>query len=228
MNTSYPPTNEVDKFSKGPAFDEPVDVVRVLGHPRAVRDAPNREGERRSPFLRTPRCMHCCLLTGGFSRRACYLFPLLPGLPMFCGLAGTNPRRGFIHPDTSRNPPHHPPTAPTPSTESHSPPTTAGYPSTIHLFVGRLYYGIRPCDSLLRPIASHLIIPTIFCTGGRAHCKPQAGAHGSPGNVPILFWFRATARDLLPDLCDLVVRPTITREFRPHRPLGPLLPQGRT
>lgn len=154
--------------------------------------------------------------------------PILPGLPMFCDLPGTHPRRDFIHPDTSCNPPHRPPTAPTPSIESHSPLTTPKYPSTIHLFVGRFYHGIRPCGSLLRPAVGHLIVPIILFTGGRTRCQHQAGAHGSPGNVPVLLWFRAAARHFLPGPCNLVVRSTITRRFRSHRPLGPLLPQGRS
>lgn len=34
-------------MSKGSAFDELVDVVRVLGHPRVLRDAPTGDGEFR-------------------------------------------------------------------------------------------------------------------------------------------------------------------------------------
>jgi len=42
-----PLVKKTDKLFKGAAFDEPGDVVRVLGHPRVLRDVPTGDGELR-------------------------------------------------------------------------------------------------------------------------------------------------------------------------------------
>lgn len=205
VHSPHPFPKTTDKLPKGSAFDEPADVVCVLGRPGVLRDAPAGD-KLRGPFLWTSCHIHCYLFPSGYTWRACCLFPFPPGLPVFRGLASTHPRRDLIHADPPRNPPQRPPTTHTLPIESHPPLATAGNASSIHFSAGRFHDDILPGDSLLCPVIAYFVVFAFLCIDGYvAHHRSHACTHGSPDHVLVFLCPRPTTHHLLPGLRDLVV-----------------------